>query len=260
MVKWTDYLIDKDHENSKLVKFNFSIPELDSLVEGFTTGELITVSGHTGQGKTTFTKTLAKQFGLANYPTLVFSFEDPPTRYLEPFKELEGCESIYLPKELKTGSLDWIENKVIEAKTKFNCQVVIIDHLHYIVDMNLNRNFSLNIGAAMRFLKSKIAIGLNQTVFIVCHQEKVECGQEPSLETIRDSSFIGQESDMVLVVSRTPDETHLTSITGKRTPIPKNEQTFDKGLATVKIEKARRTGVFRKSMIFQKVGMWLEGL
>ncbi len=263
MVPWEEYLADRENLKSKTVSFASGYAELDSLMENFETGELITVSGNTAMGKTLFLKSICRMFALAKVPISVFSFEDPTSKFLEPFKQLPVCKGIYVPQELNTGSLAWIEEKTIEAKMKYDNKIVFIDHLHYVVDMNLNKNFSLNVGAAMRFLKSKIAIAQNQIVFLVCHQEKLGDDQEPSLHTIRDSSFIGQESDMVFIVHRTPDEVFKVTQEGARTKMKKlssSELTFDRGYTTVKIEKARRSGVHRKSISFVKKGLWLEAL
>jgi len=263
MVPWKEY-IDNHEKNLSEVKAYYSgFNELDSFVEGFQSEELITISGNTSQGKTLFLKSLLKKFAQLEIPVAPFIFEDPVYRFMFPFRKIEGCHGIFVPNEMISGNLKWIEEKVTEAKLKYGVKIVLIDHLHYIVDMLMKNNFSLNIGASMRFLKERIAIGLGQIVFLVCHQEKVGDDEEPSLNKIRDSSFIGQESDMVFIINRIPDKSHRLVVDGykdKRVKLSREELTYDMGYTSVKIEKARRSGCFKKSVTLQKKGDWLEEL
>jgi len=53
----------------------------------------------------------------------------------------------------------------------------------------------------MRFLK-KIALKYNIVIFVVAHMKHIKLTSEPDLEDLRDSSFIGQEADIVLMMWR----------------------------------------------------------
>lgn len=225
---------------------------MDTFVDGFQTGELVTVSGYTGMGKTLFLKSLIRNFGIGTVPVLVFSYEDAVERYLRMFEEEGGNYPIFVPMNLETGNLHWLEERIVEAKLKYNARVVTIDHLHYLMDMGHGKeNMSLKIGSIMRFLKKQIAEEHNMLVFIVAHQEKVrENNEEASINTIRDSSLIGQESDDVIIVQRMPDSKDQD----------KGDETFEAGYSMVKIDKARRAGTFRKRLTFQKAGNWLAPL
>ena len=55
----------------------------------------------------------------------------------------------------------------------------------------------------MRELK-KMSIRHDVVIFIIAHTGKVNGEAKPSLDSIRDSSFVAQESDFVLMISR-PD-------------------------------------------------------
>jgi replicative DNA helicase len=67
--------------------------------------------------------------------------------------------------------------------------------------MGKNGNVSLIIGSIMRELKT-IALKRRICIFIVAHTTKIKFDQEPELADIRDSSFIGQEADTVLMIWR----------------------------------------------------------
>jgi replicative DNA helicase len=96
--------------------------------------------------------------------------------------------------------LEWIEKKVIEGIVKFNSKVVFIDHLHFIVPFSQERQ-DLKIGETMRELKS-IAKRWNICIFLICHLKKTRMDTNPDLEDLRDSSFIAQEADTVILLWR----------------------------------------------------------
>ena len=70
-------------------------------------------------------------------------------------------------------------------------------------------------------------------VFLLCHTTKGKADGTLSYENIRDSSFVSQESDCVLMIKRTPDD-------GENT-------------ARARVEFHRRTGVLEKTVDLIKV-------
>lgn len=223
-------------------KFRLCIPRLDNLVDGVESGELIVVSGPTGEGKTTLCDTLGRGLTKQDARCLWFSFEVTPKKFLEKYKP-ENSPIIYIPLERKPGSLLWLETKVWEAKLKYDCRVVFIDHLHFIVDMTKMRNPSIEIGAAMRFLKTEIALKYNVVVFLISHLTKTVIDQEPTANDLRDSSFIAQEADGVWIIIRSLDE-------GKTR---KDDNPFS-NRAKILICKSRRTGVLKDTVRLVKIG------
>ena len=90
---------------------------------------------------------------------------------------------------------------------KYNCKVVFIDHLHYLLEMQKMaeaKSISLLVGMMMRELK-KMAVNHNLTIFLVSHMRKLMYDKLPELDDLRDSSFIAQESDLVLFLKRKKD-------------------------------------------------------
>jgi replicative DNA helicase len=209
--------------------FKAKIPSLDDAIEGFEAGELVTISGLTGQGKTTFCQSLTWNFFLQNIPSLWFSFEMNYRQFLRKLPEELFC---YLPLNLKTNKLMWIRDRIHEAKLKHDVRAVFIDHLHFLCDMAKLRNASLEIGAIVRGLK-RIAVELNIIVFLIAHSTKIKFDEEPELDSIRDSSFIPQDSDIVLIIWRGKDKA-----TG---------DFLNKNI--LKVVKSRRTGVMGKKIV-----------
>lgn len=242
-----------------LPRFDTGLNHLDALMQGFRPTELTVITGPTGNGKTLFADTVGMRLMRnCNMSIAWFSFEVSTEQMLDKYSAASDAEQLglYVPLELKPGSLAWLKRKCAEAQAKYNCQAFFIDHLHFLVDMNTKTNMSLNIGAVLRHIKHDIAKGLNAMVFLICHQGQLKNDEEPSLENIRDSSFIAQESDNVFVVYRSPDP--LPEELQSNGKIKGYPRTYDGGFATVKIEKARRSGTFRKRIAYQKIGSWLE--
>ncbi|MEW6186186.1 MAG: DnaB-like helicase C-terminal domain-containing protein [Thermodesulfobacteriota bacterium] len=205
------------------------ITTLEALMEGFDPGELITISGLTKHGKTLLAQTLTKHFCDMRYYPLWFSYEVPARQFLNQFPSLP---IFYLPDKLKAHDLNWVEDRIDEARAKYDVRVCFIDHLHFLFDMVRSRNTSLDIGNVVRSLK-RFAVEKEMVIFLLCHLAKIKKGEDPSYFDLRDSSLIAQESDSVLMVKRTEEEGDNTAL--------------------IKVEFHRRTGVMDKLV---KVVKW----
>jgi replicative DNA helicase len=219
--------------------FNSKLPLLDDWLEGFEAGELVVVSGLTGQGKTTLCQTLSFNFFTQDIASLWFSYE---MTYRQFIRKLSEDLFVFMPLVLKGKSLDWIRDRIHEAKLKYQVRAVFIDHLHFLVDMAKIKNPSLEIGSIVRGLK-RIALDLNVTIFLIAHSTKIKFDEEPELDSIRDSSFIPQDSDIVLIVWRAKDK--ACEFTNK---------------TILKLAKSRRTGVMGRkvTLIFREKLYWEE--
>ncbi len=187
----------------KPVCFKSGMNILDEVVGGFEGGELVVISGITGQGKTLLSQTFIRNFDLNGQRSLVFSYEVMPRNFLKIYGN-EATE-FYLPVMLKDNTLDWIEQRIWEAKLKYDCRIVFIDHLHFLLELRGRANPSFEIGYIVRGLKT-IAKKFNIVVFLVAHVTKTKQGDELDIHDIRDSGFIACESDSVLMVWRTASE------------------------------------------------------
>lgn len=216
---------------------------LDEAIEGFEAGELIVISGPTSMGKTLLCSTIARNLNDGNKYALFFSFEVTPRKLIEEYRGANRV--IYLPLQQTPQNLIWLRDRVQEAILKYSISAVFVDHLHYMVEPEPGTNMSLLIGKAMRFVKRDICIGLNMPVFIVCHSSKIPFGQKPGIEHLRDSSFVGQEADTVLIVGRREDKDAF----GMTVP-----GSMLQGLATIHVGKARRTGRMGAEIKVKKAG------
>lgn len=209
------------------------IPSLDAAVDGFREGELIVISGPTKNGKTLLAQSFTVAFEKQQYYPLWFSFEVPTRQFLNQFHTLP---LIYLPSKLKAHALPWFQERVFESFEKYHTRIVFVDHLHYLVDLGRVRNPSIEIGGVIRKLKS-LAVSGNFLIFLLCHTTKGSSEDTLSFESIRDSSFISQESDSVFMIKRTPEK--------------------GENRARLRVEFHRRTGVIEKVIELVKVKGYL---
>ena len=211
------------------------IPTLDEYTEGFRDGELIVISGPTKQGKTLLAQSLTVAFSKQQYTPLWFSFEVPARQFLGQFRELP---LIYMPQKLKAHALTWFKERCEESFQKYHTRIIFIDHLHYLIDLARLKNPSLEIGQVIRQLKT-LAVEKGYIVFLLCHTTKGASDTVMSYESIRDSSFVSQESDCVLMIRRTPGDGETA--------------------ARLRIEFHRRTGVLEKVIkLFKHDGYLVE--
>jgi len=236
--KELEQMIIEERKKDRLKVFT-KIPTLDRKLDGFREGNLIVVSSPAKQGKTTLCQTFTIEFYKQNINCLWFSYEVPMYEFMEKFGDTPPV--FYLPNQLKGNTMTWLEERIVEGIAKYNTKVVFIDHLHYIVDMTArNQNMSLQIGSVMRTLK-RIALKYNIVIFIVAHMKHIKMIGSPDLEDLRDSSFIGQEADIVLMIKR--DENN-------------NDEYIN--TADLWIKAHRRTGETGKIKLIHKNGRFNE--
>lgn len=203
---------------------------LDRLIDGFRPGELVVIAGPTGQGKTTLCRTLTEEIGAEANPSLWFSYEMPSDQLIKSFGD--EVPAFYLPLKLRGNVMDWIKRRVEEGIAKYGVWSVFIDHLHFLLKMKeLARvgSTSILLGAVLRELK-KIALETETVIFLVSHLRKLRNDERPTIADLRDSSFTGQESDIVMLIWRMKEKAS-------------NERGYrflDQSVLSV--EKCRRTG------------------
>lgn len=222
-------------------KYLTSIEQLNRTIGGFKAGDLITMSGISGNGKTEFLISLTKDFIDRKYKVLWISYEVNPKDFMNRFGEYEPI--FYMPRQNTPNNLLWTIDRIKEAKAKYGCDIVMIDHLHFLLDMGTlgNKNISHLFGGIIRQIKT-IALKLDMTIFLVCHLNKTATKEVPDLPDLRDSSFTYQEADTVLIIHRDPDgEINLNKkVTPASLRIAKNRWEGHIGIIKLTYDKAKR--------------------
>ena len=219
-----------------LVKIKTTIPSLDKACGGWLqSGELYTISGFTKNGKTLLAQTMSVNFADQGEIPLWFSYEVPARQFINQFPR---TPDLFMPLELKPHSMEWVEERIMEALIKYGTRTVFIDHLHYLFDIGRSRNPSLDIGEIVRRLKGW-TVKHELIIFLLCHTQQPRMGDSGlGYEKIRDSSFVAQESDSVFMIARTPTDQN-------------------KNLAQMRVEFHRRSGAMKEVIDLTKRGHWL---
>lgn len=239
----------------------------NALLGGFREGDLVVVSGISGQGKTLMAQTLTYHMAMNQVPTLWFSFEVLASELWRNFKEMGVEESFisYSPFRNVSGNVEWIEKKVKESKAKFGCKAVFIDHLGFLMknqkdyDKNASSNFSAYLGAICRELKS-IALKEGVMIFLLAHTRKPMGNEEAGMNDIGFSVGISQEADVVMMINRIPEkqEKKKGSLVKEVTGYDEEVQEVYTPYSKLKIVKNRRTGQNKIIIVEKQQGRLVE--
>lgn len=203
---WSTVLLEELKKRPKKSAFETKITLLDGIIGGFHEQQLITLSASTKHGKTTMALFLMENLEALN-PVMI-----PLEQSNEELVEQRESNGYSIPRFLSPRKLaaqvtvDWIEQRVIEGIAKYNTKLVVIDHLGYINTFGtdgkyLRENLAYRIGQVMRELKN-MAKRWNVVVLLLVPISQHDEGKPPTLEDIKNSSDIIQESDMVVMLWR----------------------------------------------------------
>jgi len=189
--------------DESIFRFNTGIKTLDRILEGVECGELIVITGLTGEGKTTTMMTLTKNMAELGAKACWFTLEVTPRQFLKKMSSRMGVlPTFFLPKENTENTLDWIEERIVESNVKYGTKVVFIDHLNAIFSLEqFKGNLSLEIGDMVAKIKD-MAIKHNQIIFLVAHCKDTVENKEPTKHSIRDSGMIIRLADTILGIWR----------------------------------------------------------
>ncbi len=199
----------------------------DSLGSGFRGGDLVVISGKSGNGKTLLAQNLVKNFIDNGVPTLFFSYEVRINNVYQTFMDMgmDEAPEIYTPKKNVTGDIKWVFEKIKEADEKFFTKMIVIDHLDFLTAKDIKtsdhrRNEINNIVTALK----NFAIEHDKIIILLAHVVKTK---EKTLqnEDIADSRAINNLSDAILFISRELDEDGMAASNRSIIKISKNRLT-----------------------------------
>ena len=184
--------------------FRSGIPSMDRLLNGIEPGELIIATGPTGGGKTTLLMSITQNMANKEINSVWFTMEVPPRQFLHKIQQKGKLPLFYLPSKNTENNIQWLMERIIEAKMKYNTEIVFVDHLHQIFSMEKMKNLSLEIGDVVAQIK-KLAIDYGLVIFLIAHNKDRDDNKEPQMQDIRDSGMISRLADVVMGVWRVPN-------------------------------------------------------
>lgn len=189
---------------------------IDSLMGSFLPGEILTLGGDTGHGKSILAMNIAQNaYKQTDQAVLFINLELTVEQAVQRFYNLAGKDHDYagimVQTQLDINYTD-IDRLMERAKEEDVC-LVVVDHLHFFDD-SIGDNAAAAITRIMKYFK-RCAMKHQLPVLLLSHvtpQTRVTAqGIEiirPDLHSFKNSRSIQQVSDMVAFVFRDPKDTH----------------------------------------------------
>ena len=255
-----------DREKKESVPYPWA--GLNQKLYGLRQGELVTLTGGTGLGKSSITRELehwlVKQ---TNDNVGIIALEEDWRRTVDGILSIEANARLYVDQEREkfdestlmdmfdrvfkddkvfihahfgTNQIDDIFAKLRYLIVGCDCKWVVVDHLHMLVsalEEGDERRAIDNIMTRLRSLVEETGAGL----ILVSHLRRVdgnrghENGIEVSLSHLRGSNSIGQLSDCVIALERNQQSDDPEEARTTRLRILKSRYTGDVGMATALI-------------------------
>lgn len=186
-------------------------PSIDNLTLGLVGGELVIIAGKTSRGKTLLSMNISNNIAQTGvtvlFVTLEMTHAELTSRYMFVNDGLDSAKfSVAAANTIfqENDELDWqdIDGLIKNAKEELDVGLVVIDHLHYFT--RELQNVSEDLGRITKEFK-KNAIRYDIPIILISHVRKMGKDEELSGESLRGSSLISQDADIVLLVDRDPE-------------------------------------------------------
>jgi replicative DNA helicase len=252
-------LVERLKSEPKTPMISTGNKDLDEIMSGgFEDGRLYILSAPTKNGKTVMAQTFMYNLARQGNASMIFSYEmgwqEIVTKFLEMDKSMGFPEAtdlpLYLPIDLHRGGgelqYQWLFEAMAKAKLERNIKLAVIDHLHFLLPLKDFNNTSFLIGGIVREIK-RMAVALKIPIILIAHITKVKDDKKPDISDIRDSSFIAQEADVVMMMYRVKNETVKKKVSDEST----EDSYSNKSILSIEADRKRgKTG---------KVKLWHNG-
>lgn len=251
-------LIEKLKKEPKTPMMSTGTSELDEILSGgFEEGRLYILSAPTKNGKTVMAQTFMYNMALKGNASMIFSYEMGWQEIVSKFQEMDAVTGnkntnipLFMPMELHRGGgelqYQWLYEAMARAKEEKNIKLVVIDHLHFLLPLKDFNNTSFLIGGIVREIK-RMSVALKLPIILIAHIAKIKDDKKPDISDIRDSSFIAQEADVVMMMYRVKNDLDKKHVRDDST----EDSYSNKAILSVEADRKRgKTG---------KVKLWHNG-
>lgn len=193
---------------------------LDQMTGGLNPGELVILAGQTSHGKSQLATNISYNVARAGDPVLFVTLEmtkaETTSRFMRIYQydhpDSDGVDVVEVPimYQLK-NELNYQDIGMLMRKAKeYGCALVVIDHLHYF-PRGTGDNIRNEIGRITKHFK-ECAIAYNLPVVLLSHVRRIENGRKkPDLSDLKESGYIEQDADIVLMIWRDLSEGSKTT-------------------------------------------------
>jgi replicative DNA helicase len=217
MSDYTDEAIERNKNFGQMQGLSSGYNRIDELTKGFVDGELTIVAGQTSYGKTTLAINIANKVALSGKPVLFITLEMTKPEITSRFMHINGGNNEdYTTVAARiayqvTSELDWrsIDRLVERFIKQFDHGLIVIDHLHYFT--RELEHVSEDLGRVTKQFK-KNAQDHNVPVILVSHIRRIGKNENAGIDDLRGSSYIAQDSDIVLLVGRKKEKPNLLKV------------------------------------------------
>lgn len=197
-------LKDEMKKAGALPKYNTGFSQFDEAQRFLRPGQLITIAAGSGEGKTSFARTLTHRFTENGYKVCWFSMEESYDEFFEKSPSL----NFYVPHTKESNKMEWVLEHSKKAIAEQGTQIIFIDNLSHLREPKITKQVNAMgiaqyVGAIVQELHD-FAIDANVVVFLLHHVDK-SSGREKkpySQYDLRDSSEIANLSNSVIFIQR----------------------------------------------------------
>lgn len=176
--------------------------KLDEMTEGFEPGEVMILTGHTKHGKSKLAANLV--WNVAQQGKNVMFINTEMTK-MQVARRMNGMSRDDTPTKGKIYMNDRADleaydaTALIERAKEMGCDMVVIDHLHFFSRSTDNQ--TNEISKITKEFK-EAAVQYEIPLLLLCHIKQGDTSKRPTLESLKGSSSIAQDADIILTVFR----------------------------------------------------------
>lgn len=213
----------------------YGVYSLDEITSGFRYGEVIVIAAPPKAGKTTTALWMIEL--LQEHKPAFLALEQPAYELVENAK-LKGITipNFYAPYSVDVNrNVDWLIQRLAEAKYKYGSRVAFIDHFRWIKPKDTGRKNYTEIAEETIQEIKVIAQLLEMTIYVIVHTgaKNKTPDEPPTVNDLFGSSSFHQYADQVFLIWRAKEQ---------RNPNNKKDGYKDSGFTRLEIAANRFSG------------------